>query len=92
MVMFTHLHTNRADPQDAPALRMRVRRFKNTTGALSWNRRSAEFHPDACTCQDEATPHTHYTEFPHACARCLECKAYTPRYVDLSSLDSLRIL
>lgn len=57
----------------------RVRRFKNTTGALSWGGRPATLHPDRCVCQDEAVPHKHYQDDPqHSCARC-GCTSYRPK-------------
>lgn len=57
----------------------RLERFNDTTGALTWNYRSAAEHPDRCTCQGtETTPHKHYDHAPYNCARCLECKSYTP--------------
>jgi len=61
----------------------RVRRFRNTTGVLSWNGQHAGLHPDACVCNTEpdsypGTPHTHYEEPPYSCARC-DCQAYRPR-------------
>lgn len=57
----------------------RSERFGATTGALTWNYRSAAEHPDRCVCQgDEAIPHKHYRDAPHACARCVACKAYRP--------------
>lgn len=56
----------------------RSEQFNNTTGALSWKYRSATLHPDRCICQNEVIPHKHYSEPPYACARCNECKAYSP--------------
>lgn len=56
----------------------RSERFNDTTGAFTWNHRSAQEHPDRCRCQDEATPHKHYPEPPHSCARCSACSAYSP--------------
>jgi hypothetical protein len=60
----------------------RSRRFNDTTGALTWNYRSANLHPDRCVCQEKpdaypGTPHKHYDKPPHACGRC-HCTAYTP--------------
>lgn len=55
----------------------RRERFDSTTGAISWGGRSAMEHPDRCMCQTESTPHKHYLDPPHACARCA-CSAYTP--------------
>jgi hypothetical protein len=52
--------------------------FNDSTGCLSWNYQSASLHPDRCVCQEGVTPHKHYDEPPHDCARCLECKGYTP--------------
>jgi hypothetical protein len=69
----------------------RSRRFNDTTGALSWNYRSACLHPDRCTCQSNddqylGTPHKHYDEPPYECARC-GCEGYTPAvHPDLSGL------
>ncbi len=49
--------------------RTRSKRFNDTTGALTWNYRSASLHPDRCECQaPETTPHKHYDEAPYACA------------------------
>jgi hypothetical protein len=64
---------------------VRGKRFNETTGALSWNYRPAYEHPDCCTCQGtDPIPHKHYNDeddlASHACARCLECEAYAPRY------------
>jgi len=66
----------------AMSLVERVRRFKNTTGTCSWGGAHAGLHPDACVCNREpdaypGTPHTHYDEPPHECARC-GCTAYQP--------------
>jgi hypothetical protein len=56
----------------------RWRSFNESTGALTWNYRSATQHPDRCVCQDETTPHKHYTDDPkHPCARC-GCTEYRP--------------
>jgi hypothetical protein len=60
-------------------LRARAERLRGTTGALSWGRASAEYHPDACVCQDEAVPHTHYAD-TLGCARCRDCRGYEPRF------------
>lgn len=52
--------------------------FKETTGTFSWNRESAEGHPHRCVCQHgDWTPHKHYTDEPHSCARC-DCNEYVP--------------
>lgn len=57
----------------------RVRRFKETTGALS----GGANHPDRCVCQDgpdayPGTPHQHYQDRPpYPCARC-SCSEYRP--------------
>lgn len=64
----------------------RNRRFNDGTGAFSWNRHHAALHPDACVCNLEetgefaGTPHKHYDEPPHSCARCghKRCPAYRP--------------
>lgn len=58
----------------------RWQRFNDSTGALSWNHRSAAEHPDRCVCQgDDTTPHKHYDDDPrHGCARCSKCKRYRP--------------
>jgi hypothetical protein len=69
-------------------LRDRVNRLKNTTGALSWGGASAGYHPDACICQNEMTPHTHY-EDTLKCARCMKCKGYTPRFPPDSGMPTM---
>ncbi len=65
-------------PPGEPVPDERWQRFNDTTGALSWNRRSAAEHPDRCVCQNETTPHKHYDYAPHACARCGDCNSYRP--------------
>lgn len=60
---------------------VRSKRFNDTTGALTWNYKSAELHPDRCVCQNETTPHVHRAEPPHSCARCSQCDAYRPAVV-----------
>jgi hypothetical protein len=57
-------------------------RFNETTGSLSWDRRSAADHPDRCVCQgNDFTPHKHHGDTRnHACARCF-CKGYQPAHV-----------
>jgi hypothetical protein len=62
----------------------RIENFHDTTGAFSWGGRPAHLHPHACKCNAKpdnypGTPHTHYSEPPHACARC-DCEAYDPLY------------
>lgn len=81
-----------------PIFTQRSHRFDDTTGALSWNYRSASLHPDRCVCQEletgeyAGTPHKHYDEPPHECARC-ECTGYRPALLpDLSCLNDLNIL
>jgi hypothetical protein len=56
----------------------RMRRFNVSTGALTWNYRSAAEHPDRCVCQVGVTPHKHYDAPPYKCARCSVCKHYQP--------------
>lgn len=63
-------------------------RFENTCGALGYTTKrgytGANHHPDRCECQgSDPTPHKHYYEPPHSCARCLECKAYKPAIPDV---------
>jgi putative FmdB family regulatory protein len=57
--------------------------FKNTCGTNGWTsqrgREPGFMHPDRCVCQgDDPTPHKHYDEKPHSCARCGECRRYKP--------------
>ena len=60
----------------------RSARFNETTGTHGYmtvhGPTGADHHPDRCVCQNETTPHKHYPEPPHSCARCLECTAYEP--------------
>lgn len=54
---------------------LRVFRFNETSGCIYGGRS----HPDRCKCQGaEDTPHKHYGEPPHRCARCGKCDAYAP--------------
>lgn len=56
---------------------LRVFRFNEMTGCISGGDR----HPDRCVCQgSDPTPHKHYGEPPHSCARCghKSCAAYRP--------------
>jgi hypothetical protein len=60
---------------------LRSERFNDTTGAFGyWTANgptSAAFHPDRCVCQGtDPTPHKHYRESPHRCARCSACDRY----------------
>ena len=74
----------------------RSRAFNDSTGALSWGRRSANEHPHRCVCQARemgryaGTPHKHYAEAPHMCARC-ECRAYEPAFPDLGALAGINV-
>lgn len=64
----------------------RNQRFNDGTGAFSWGGYHAGLHPDACVCNLEetgqfaGTPHKHYAEAPHSCARCghKNCPRYRP--------------
>ena len=70
---------------------VRSRRFNDTTGALSWRYRSAAEHPDRCVCQNESTPHKHYSDPPYSCARCgsARCARYRPAIFDSQAIDEL---
>ena len=66
-----------------PTSEERRKRFKRTTGAFGYMTKrgptGANHHPDRCECQkNDKTPHQHYDDPPHSCARCLECQAYKP--------------
>jgi hypothetical protein len=70
--------------------RERIDRFKQTTGALGYTTirgpTGAHVHPDRCVCQGhDTTPHQHYRDAPHRCARCLDCIGYRPAF----NLDAL---
>jgi hypothetical protein len=57
----------------------RLDRINGQGGALSWNGRGFDVHPDRCECQGaDPIPHRHYDHAPYGCARCSECKAYSP--------------
>lgn len=57
----------------------RLARINGQGGALSWCGRSFAEHPDRCMCQgNDPIPHRHYGHAPYKCARCGECRAYTP--------------
>jgi hypothetical protein len=65
------------------SLAERSQRFSGTCGTHGYisklGRTGANLHPDRCVCQgSDPTPHKHYREAPHNCARCTECDAYTP--------------
>ena len=64
----------------------RGKRFNDTCGPFGYWTAQGEVggnhHPDRCVCQkDDTTPHKHYDRADdpkHSCARCSECKGYTP--------------
>ena len=61
----------------------RWRRFNETTGACGYaidgKKYGGHQHPDRCKCQGtDTTPHKHYSDAPHRCARCGKCDAYEP--------------
>ncbi len=67
----------------ADEIEVRVARFNDAVGALgyvsSYGLTGANHHPDRCKCQgSETTPHKHYSQPPHSCARCHPCEAYRP--------------
>jgi hypothetical protein len=58
---------------------VRLERINGQGGALSRCGRSFAEHPDRCECQgDDPIPHRHYDYAPYRCARCGECKVYSP--------------
>ena len=79
------------------ALDERRERFHSTTGAFGYTTEAgptgANSHPDRCKCQgDETTPHKHYTDPPHRCARCNECSGYDPAVPGVGDEKLLRYL
>lgn len=78
----------------------RSRHFNETCGVRGYMSKrgltGADLHPDRCTCQNETTPHKHYTDL--RCARCLLCSTYTPAVptevsngtIEVPLLDALR--
>lgn len=64
-------------------LGQRSQRFNEQCGVSGFmstkGPRGGNHHVDRCTCQQrDTTPHKHYAEPPYSCARCVECKGYTP--------------